>query len=115
MDKKSKRKREETEADDKKKSKKSKDESRNCLKLKASDNGQDAIAKKLAKLKPTEKAEYEARAAAKGQTLEQYVLRRIQKKMEKNAAERSDATKAKKLKDAVKKKEKKSNHAAKEQ
>jgi nucleolar protein TMA23 len=43
------------------------------------------VAAKLAKLKPTEKADYEARAAAKDQTLEQYILRRIQKKDEKRA------------------------------
>ena len=45
------------------------------------------MAKKLSKLKPAEKADYEVRAAAKGQSLEQYVLRRIQKKTEKNATE----------------------------
>lgn len=48
-------------------------------------NNQDAVATKLAKLKPSEKAEYETRAAAKNQTLEQYILRRIQKKTEKRA------------------------------
>ncbi|CAO2657986.1 Nn.00g072460.m01.CDS01 [Neocucurbitaria sp. VM-36] len=46
---------------------------------------QAAVAAKLAKLKPSEKAEYTTRAAAKDQTLEQYVLRRIQKKVEKRA------------------------------
>ena len=49
------------------------------------DKEQDAVAAKLAKLKPSEKAEYESRAATKNQTLEQYVLRRIQKKTEKRA------------------------------
>ncbi|KAF1851498.1 uncharacterized protein K460DRAFT_362240 [Cucurbitaria berberidis CBS 394.84] len=44
---------------------------------------QAAVAAKLAKLKPSEKAEYETRAAAKNQTLQQYILRRIQKKAEK--------------------------------
>ncbi|KAH7394445.1 hypothetical protein BKA66DRAFT_411041 [Pyrenochaeta sp. MPI-SDFR-AT-0127] len=46
---------------------------------------QSGIVAKLAKLKPSERAEYETRAAAKQQTLEEYVLRRIQKKAEKRA------------------------------
>lgn len=45
-----------------------------------------AVTKKLAKMQPAEKAEYEARAAEKGQTLKQYVLRRIQKKDEQRAS-----------------------------
>jgi hypothetical protein len=45
------------------------------------------VAKKLAKLKPDEKADYEARASAKNQTLEEYVLRRIQKKAKKHESE----------------------------
>jgi nucleolar protein TMA23 len=63
------------------------------------------VAKKLAKLKPAEKADYEARAAEKGQTLEQYVLRRIQKKTEK------DANRAKKQGKADKKKQEKIDNA----
>lgn len=51
---------------------------------------QAVVAAKIAKLKPSEKAEYETRAAAKGQTLEQYVSRRIQKKEEKRAAKYID-------------------------
>ncbi|KAF2277825.1 uncharacterized protein EI97DRAFT_487833 [Westerdykella ornata] len=42
-----------------------------------------AITAKLSKLTSEEKAQYEERARAKKQTLEQYVLRRIQKKDEK--------------------------------
>lgn len=38
------------------------------------------LAKKIAKLSVDEKSTYEKRAAAKGQTLEAYVARRIQKK-----------------------------------
>ncbi|KAJ5020894.1 hypothetical protein J3E73DRAFT_357143 [Bipolaris maydis] len=100
-EKKNKRKREEKEASASKKSKKSKDSSEKTSKSQPSDNDQDAVAKKLAKLKPDEKAEYETRAAEKGQTLEQYVLRRIQKKAEK------DTTKAKKEEKTDKKKQKK--------
>ncbi|KAG9383106.1 hypothetical protein A1F94_007027 [Pyrenophora tritici-repentis] len=76
-DKKSKRKREESDAKASKKSKKAD----------AKGTEQDVMAKKLSKLKPAERADYEARAVAKGQSLEQYVLRRIQKKTEKNAPE----------------------------
>ena len=71
------------------------------MKSKGNSDGRDVVSKKLAKLKPAEKAEYEARAAAKGQTLEQYVLRRIEKKSEK------DANKAKKQEKADKKKQRK--------
>ncbi|KAJ4366203.1 hypothetical protein N0V83_007838 [Neocucurbitaria cava] len=46
---------------------------------------QAVVAAKLAKLKPSEMAEYKTRAAAKDQTLEEYVLRRIQKKADKRA------------------------------
>lgn len=42
-----------------------------------------AVTAKLSKLTPDEKAQYEERARSKKQTLEQYVLRRIQKKDEK--------------------------------
>jgi hypothetical protein len=54
---------------------------------KAESTEHNAVAAKLAKLKPAEKAEYETRAAAKNQTLEQYVLRRIQKKATKHTTE----------------------------
>ncbi|KAF9692009.1 hypothetical protein EKO04_010170 [Ascochyta lentis] len=43
------------------------------------------LAKKIAKLSVDEKASYEKRAAAKGQTLEVYVARRIQKKNDQRA------------------------------
>lgn len=43
------------------------------------------LAKKIAKLSIDEKATYEKRAAAKGQTLEAYVARRIEKKNEQRA------------------------------
>ncbi|EUC46707.1 hypothetical protein COCMIDRAFT_92080 [Bipolaris oryzae ATCC 44560] len=102
-DKKNKRKREEKEASASKKSKKSKDSSEKVSKSKSRDNSQDVVTKKLAKLKPAEKADYETRAAEKGQTLEQYVLRRIQKKAEK------DITKEKKEEKTDKKKQKKSD------
>lgn len=46
---------------------------------------QAIVAAKLAKLKPSEMADYKTRAAAKDQTIEEYVLRRIQKKAEKRA------------------------------
>ncbi|CAA9967033.1 zf-RING-2 domain containing protein [Pyrenophora teres f. maculata] len=76
-DRKSKRKREDADAKASKKGKKGD----------AKATEQDVVAKKLSKLKPAERTDYEARAAAKGQSLEQYVLRRIQKKTEKNASE----------------------------
>lgn len=44
------------------------------------------LAKKIAKLSVNEKVEHEKRAAAKGQTLEEYVARRIQKKNEQRKA-----------------------------
>ncbi|USP79318.1 hypothetical protein yc1106_06592 [Curvularia clavata] len=97
-DKKNKRKREGAEIEISKKSKT--ESSRKTLKPKDSSDGKDIVAKKLAKLKPAEKAEYETRAAAKGQTLEQYVLRRIEKKSDK------DAAKAKKQEKADKKQKK---------
>lgn len=43
------------------------------------------LAKKIAKLSVDEKITYEKRAAAKGQTLEEYVARRIQKKNDQRA------------------------------
>jgi hypothetical protein len=54
---------------------------------KAGGDEQAAVAKKLAKLKPDERTDYETRAAAKNQTLEEYVLRRIQKKAKKHETE----------------------------
>ncbi len=76
---------------------------------------QKAVAKKLTKLKPGEKADYESRAKAKGQTLEQYVLRRIQKKTETRAPKPVEAIKEKKQRADKKEKEKKSKKAAKAQ
>jgi hypothetical protein len=49
------------------------------------------ISKKIAKLSPEKKAEYEERAALKSQSLEEYVLRRIQKKSDQK---NSDSTPA---------------------
>ncbi|KAF1955168.1 hypothetical protein CC80DRAFT_493111 [Byssothecium circinans] len=46
---------------------------------------QSAIAAKLAKKSPEDRAKYEARAAAKGQTLDEYILRRLAKKDAKHA------------------------------
>ncbi|KAH6878689.1 hypothetical protein BKA58DRAFT_398704 [Alternaria rosae] len=68
-----------------------------------------AVTRKLAKLRTEEKADYETRAKAKGQTLEQYVLRRIQKKAETRAPKPVEVIKEKKSKSD--KKEKKSNKA----
>lgn len=48
----------------------------------SSDREAKKLAKKIAKLSMEEKIEYEKRAAAKGQTFEVYVARRIQKKTE---------------------------------
>ncbi|KAF1831169.1 hypothetical protein BDW02DRAFT_532487 [Decorospora gaudefroyi] len=62
---------------------------RKAAKAEAGGNAQEqeavAVAAKLAKLKPAEKTDYEARAAAKDQTLDGYILRRIQKKAKKKA------------------------------
>lgn len=110
-DKKSKRKRDDREATVSKRNKKTKNEE-STLKTSKQDSG--AVAKKLAKLKPAEKVEYETRAAAKGQTLEQYVLRRIQKKTEKNTSEPDEASKVNKQKKSDKK-QKKLDKAAKKQ
>ena len=74
---------------------------------------QKAIAKKLAKLKPVERADYETRAKAKGQTLEEYVFRRIQKKTETRTPKSIQMTKARKQKSD--KKEEKSKKATKAQ
>lgn len=68
-----------------------------------------AVTRKLAKLRSEEKADYETRAKAKGQTLEQYVLRRIQKKAETRAPKPVEVIKEKKSKSD--KKEKKSKKA----
>ncbi|KNG51901.1 dna-directed rna polymerase ii subunit rpb1 protein [Stemphylium lycopersici] len=102
-DKKSKRKRDDKGEAASKKTKKTKNEAATPKTL-TQDSG--AVAKKLAKLKPAEKVEYETRAAEKGQTLEQYVLRRIQKKTEKNTSEPEEASKDKKQKKSDKKQKK---------
>ncbi|KAF2865113.1 hypothetical protein BDV95DRAFT_587339 [Massariosphaeria phaeospora] len=47
---------------------------------------QDAVTSKLLKLTPEEKAQHVERAAMKKQTLEEYTLRRIQKKIDKNSS-----------------------------
>ncbi|KAF1926316.1 uncharacterized protein M421DRAFT_68219 [Didymella exigua CBS 183.55] len=52
----------------------------------AGDKGAKKLAKKIAKLSVKERTTYEQRAAAKGQTLEVYVARRIQKKNEERAS-----------------------------
>lgn len=72
-DKKEKRKREAHKEESKSKKSKSKKEG-------SEDKEAKKLAKKIAKLSVEEKASYEKRAAAKGQTLEAYVARRIQKK-----------------------------------
>lgn len=79
-DKKSKRKREaDREASRNKKPKSKKDEI-------SGDQEAKKLAKKIAKLSVDERSSYEKRAAAKGQTLEVYVARRIQKKKEERAS-----------------------------
>jgi hypothetical protein len=89
-DKKLKRKREAEDGAVSKKSKKSKkakadaEAETETVEAKGANDEQAAVAKKLAKLKPAVKADYETRAAAKNQTLEEYVLRRIQKKAKKH-------------------------------
>jgi nucleolar protein TMA23 len=65
------------------KSKKSKKDKKS---KKASSSDTDVVAKKLAKLSVEEKKSYTERAEAKGQSLEEYVKRRIQKKEEQRAA-----------------------------
>lgn len=78
-DKKTKRKREaDVEVSKSKKSRSKKEET-------SSNKDAKKLAKKIAKLSVDEKATYEQRAAAKGQTLETYVARRIQKKSEQRA------------------------------
>jgi nucleolar protein TMA23 len=105
-DKKNKRKREEAHASTSKKSKKVKD---NTTETK---DDQKAVARKLAKLKPADKADYETRAKAKGQTLDQYVLRRIQKKTETRSPKPVEVVKEKKQKsDKMEKKIKKAAKA----
>ncbi|KAH8704381.1 hypothetical protein GQ44DRAFT_630510 [Phaeosphaeriaceae sp. PMI808] len=55
----------------------------NPNKVKKSKRGnQDAVSRKIAKLPPAKKALSEQRAAAKKQTLHEYILRRIEKKSE---------------------------------
>ncbi|CAN9344611.1 unnamed protein product [Alternaria alternata] len=105
-DKKNKRKRDEAEAPSGMKSKKAKGRT---AELK---DDQKAVAKKFAKLKPAEKTDYETRAKAKGQTLEQYVLRRIQKKTETRTSKHVEGVKEKKQKsDEREKKSKKADKA----
>ncbi|KAL1795056.1 hypothetical protein ACET3X_006872 [Alternaria dauci] len=106
-DKKNKRKRELVDASSSNKSKKAKGHADGTK------DDQKAVAKKLAKLKPAEKTDYETRAKAKGQTLDQYVLRRIQKKTETRTRKPVEGVKEKKQKSH--KKEKKSKEAAKAQ
>lgn len=69
------------------KSKKSKSKKLESKKESTSDD-KDAkkLAKKITKLSVEEKATYQKRAAEKGQTLEAYVARRIQKKNEERAS-----------------------------
>ncbi|KAI4925895.1 uncharacterized protein J4E92_006631 [Alternaria infectoria] len=109
-DKKKKRKRDEGDASVSKKVKSDAVESKN-EQSPAGVTGKDlkAVTKKLAKLNTEEKNDYETRAKAKGQTLEQYVLRRIQKKTETRAPKPVEAIKDKKSKSD--KKEKKSKKA----
>ena len=66
------------------KSKKSKKDKKSKKSGASSDS--DGVAKKLAKLSIDEKKTYAERAQAKGQSLEEYVRRRIQKKEEQRAA-----------------------------
>ena len=56
---------------------------------------QDAIEAHIAQLDPEKKAEYEARAAEKGQTLAEYVRRRQEKKDEKRKGKESSGEKSK--------------------
>lgn len=80
-DKKNKRKRGSEERKDKdKKSKSGKEET-------VGNKDAKKLAKKIAKLTVDEKTTYEKRAAAKGQSLEAYVARRIQKKNEHRATQ----------------------------
>lgn len=88
-DKKNKRKRQDDEAP--KEVKKAKKASTKPIKADApvqktpSSKDEAAVAKKIAKLSPKKKEGYEQRAAAKKQTLHDYILRRIQKKSAKHA------------------------------
>ncbi|KAG9188590.1 hypothetical protein G6011_07295 [Alternaria panax] len=96
-DRKNKRKRDASDASTSRKSNKAKGDAAETKR------DQKAVAKKLAKLEPMEKADYETRAKAKGQTLEQYVLRRIQKKTETRTPKPVEAVKEKKQKKKSKK------------
>jgi nucleolar protein TMA23 len=80
-DKKNKRKREAEDApEEAKEAKKTKTkQAKSGKKGKKIEEG-DPVARKIAKLSPRKKARYEDRAAAKGQTIEQYISRRIYKK-----------------------------------
>ena len=74
-----------------KRKRESKDSARNVKKPKSKraeasgDKNAKKLAKKIAKLSVDEKTTYDKRAAAKGQTLEEYVARRIQKKNDQRA------------------------------
>lgn len=70
---------------EKKRKRVTEDEATSGKPAKTSKKNKDPVAAKLAKLSEKEKTEYEARAALKNQTLEQYVLRRIEKKSDKKA------------------------------
>lgn len=50
-----------------------------------------AVAAKIAKLSPSEKAQYEERAKAKDQILEEYVLRRLERKLQKKQGRESSS------------------------
>jgi nucleolar protein TMA23 len=80
VDKKNKRKRDAEDETSKAKKSKSKKNKRSAV-----DKEAKKLAKKIAKLTVDEKATYEKRAAAKGQSLEVYVARRIQKKDDQRA------------------------------
>ncbi|KAF1914454.1 hypothetical protein BDU57DRAFT_540381 [Ampelomyces quisqualis] len=84
-DKKHKRKRQDDDAPkDAKKVKKARAKEPEAKKLPSSKDDA-AVARNIAKLPPNKKARYQQRAAAKKQTLHEYILRRIQKKAAKHA------------------------------
>jgi hypothetical protein len=55
-----------------------------------SDKDQAAVARKITKLSPKKKATYGERAALKNQTLDEYILRRIQKKSSKSESSKPE-------------------------
>jgi hypothetical protein len=55
-----------------------------------SDKDQAAVARKITKLSPKKKATYEERAALKNQTIDEYILRRIQKKASKSESSKPE-------------------------